>query len=43
MKYRQVLLVAFAIVVGFTLAAASFLTESPGMKKWQKGKGWGWV
>ena len=43
MKHRKVLLIVFTIAVGFAMAAATVLTESPGMKKWQKGKGWGWV
>ena len=43
MKQRQVFLIVFAIAVGFVLAAGTVLTESPGMKQWQKGKGWGWV
>src|SRR5215475_752408 len=39
---RQLLLITVALIVGM---AIGFLAngQQPQMKKWQKGKGWGWV
>src|SRR5574341_739050 len=39
---RQVVLIAITLIIGMTIGWLVTGQQSP-MKKWQKGKGWGWV